>query len=83
MLQELLFWSENKNSCTENKDPNFCAKVLNLIDLHFMITSEGAKPHPKSSSHADPLHIELLHKSFDPNFENFCTKVLTGVSQKV
>ena len=34
---------------------NLCAKVLNLIDIHFMITSEEAKPPPKSSSHVDPL----------------------------
>ena len=57
MFEELLFWSEIKNFCAKvlDKDPNFCAKVLNLMDLHFMITSEGAKPPPKSSSHADPL----------------------------
>ena len=38
-----------------NKDPKIFAKVLNLMNLHFMITSEGTKPPPKSSSHVDPL----------------------------
>ena len=59
MLKELLFWSEIKNFCANvlDKDPNFCAKVLHLMDLklHFMITGEGAKPPPKSSSQVDPL----------------------------
>ena len=81
MFEELLFWSEIANLCAKVlkiKIQTFVQKFLtvNLMDLHFMITSEGAKPPSKSSSHVDPLDEELLHKSLDLYFKNFCTKVL-------
>ena len=56
VFQELLFWWRLRTFVTKVLKffiQKFCAKGLNLMHLHFMIISEGAKLPPKSSWQAD------------------------------